>query len=69
MFVNISGASGSPEAAVGVQPPFEGIRLFVPRVISGYKPDSPGPLLLAPGAWATEVSPSGNVFITPRTTC
>ena len=45
MFVNISGASGSPEAAVGVRPPFEGIRLFVPRVVAGCKPDSPGPLL------------------------
>ena len=53
------------EAAVGVRTPFEGIRLFVSSCI----PDCSGPSLLVPGPWATEVSPSGNVFIIPCTTC
>ena len=53
MSINVSGASGFLEAAVGVRTPFEGICLLDPRVISGCKPDSPGPVLLVPVGTAT----------------
>ena len=75
MSINVSGASGSLEVAVGVQTPFKGICLLDLRVVYGCKSNSPGPLLLVPagaahpGPWTAEVSPSGLVFIVPRTTC
>src|SRR4051812_11251446 len=75
MPIIVSGASGFLGAAAGVWTPFEGICLFDPRVVPGCKPDSPRPSQLIPigvahpGPWATQVSPSGVVFIVPRTTC
>ena len=71
MPINVSGASGFLEADVGVRTPVEGICSPDPRVVFGYKPDSPGRLLLVlvgaahPGPLTTEVSPLGAVFIAP----
>ena len=73
--ISISGTSGFLEGAEGVRTPFKGICLLDLRVVSGYISDSPGFLLLVPvgaahpGPWTAEVSPSGLVFIVPRTAC
>ena len=50
--ISVSGTSGFPEAATGVRTPFKRVRLLDPRVVSGYKPDSSGPVLLVPAGGA-----------------
>ena len=67
---NISGAFGSPEAALGAPPSFEGICSPVSRITVGYEPVSPGLLLSsAPESRMVEAPPSGTASSVPYVTC
>ena len=66
---NMSGAAGSPEAALGAQSSFEGICSPVSGIIVGCKPDSPGSLLLAPESRTVGGPPSGTASFIPCIAC